>query len=102
MSDSNEVLSYQQRSKGVLAVKWDGTQASAGMIIEWVQSTGESARYFETNETPWRMAPEIRIQQDASSETLIKDFWLIYHPDELGRFIVVNDEEFQRDYERQQ
>lgn len=49
---------YRKVPVEVEARQWDGRFVTAGAITEWV---GERAAFYEVNETPHRLHPEIRI-----------------------------------------
>ena len=101
-TENRLILDYQLKQRqSVLAVKWDGSQAAAGMIIEWVEQLGDSARYYETNETLFRLGPQIVITQDGLTVTLIKDGWLVRERiGPVGLFVQWTDEHFHSLYER--
>lgn len=58
----NTVDLYLSNPVTIAATQWDGTQADAGRIIEWIEGyPGGQALFVETNETAHRKHPEIRI-----------------------------------------
>lgn len=62
LPNHNTVDIYTSNPVDVHATQWDGTQADAGRVIEWIESNGGEASFVETNETGHRQYPEIHIQ----------------------------------------
>lgn len=80
----------------VVAWLWDGSTAQAGEIIEWVESNGGSAHYYEANESPDHK-PRITIKTTDAWGVVHEGWWMMMGVDK--DFYPCRPDIFERTYD---
>lgn len=74
------VQQFKQKPATIRAVLWDGSHEQAGYILEWISDTDDTIRahFKETNETPHKKHPEIRLHTHKGTRFLAPGDWLVH------------------------
>lgn len=88
---------FRSKVVEIQATHWDGSQAKAGEIIEWVFDHGGHAQYREVNETVHHKNPEIIIHTLEGDMIAAPGWWIIKGT--KGEFYPCRGDVFEEKYE---
>lgn len=89
---------YVSNPVEIQAYQWDGTIMDAGVIVEFVQDHGGNIELLETNETPHRKHPELKIFTLEGLMTMNPRDWIIWGT--VGEFYPCKPEVFAVKYHK--
>lgn len=86
---------YQRTPEYVEAVQWDGSEANAREIINWMVDSG--AEEYSTPKLYWDRRGELIIEFSNYKEDIVEGAWIVHHGS--GFFTVRNDGIFKAVYQ---